>query len=512
MNFNILKKSIFAILTLLFSGCSDDFLDINPTSVLTTEQLQEAVLVNEEVTYGTVNGLYSMMFQPGTGGGFGAVDFGQKGYDIISDMTSSDMALSQSTYNWYYTVASLAVGGDYTNNYGTLPWVYYYKIIRQANLAIETLGGNDLGLDENGEVIQDFEWQNDELKWGLGQARAMRAYGYFYLSQFYVTKYEENTPALPIYTTTNTGNVGLSTNKEVYDLMIKDLVTAKAFLSDFDRKFKHKIDTDVAGALLAYVYAAKKDYLNAQRQLKLIMDAGNFEVTPKDEIVFNGDPKKGGFNNVETQGWMWGVDIKLDYGINLSSFWGKMDIYSYSYQWAGDVKAIDEGLYAQIGENDVRKRQFNTGSPSPQWWGTPSNKFYDDDRELGGQRFVEADNVYMRYSEIVLLYAEMCARLNQDGLAKDALKILLKERINGDYESNIDNITDNEDLLKRIHLETRIELFGEGKSYLAFKRFEASVKRGENHLTRVGDVIEYDSDEVTFEIPLLEVQDNPFID
>lgn len=509
MNFNSIKKSIFALLAIATSACSDDFLDVNPTSVLTTEQLQEAVLVNEEASYGIVNGLYSLMFQPGTAGGFGAADFGQKGYDIISDMTSCDMALSQSTYNWYYTVASLEVGRDYTNNYATMPWIYYYKVIRQANLAIETLGGNNIGLDENGNVDTNYNWETEDVKWSIGQAKAMRAYAYFYLTQFFVTKYEENALALPIYTTPNTGNVALSTNKEVYDLMISDLTTAKEFLNGFDRKYKHQINVDVASGLLAYVYAAKKDYANAKEQCESIIDANNFTITPKDEIVYDGDPKKGGFNDVNTSGWMWGVDLKLDYGINLVSFWGKMDLYSYSYQWAGDVKSMDQGLYDQIQNNDVRKRQFNT---SPEYWLIPSNKFYDDDREVGGQRFVESDYVYMRFAEIKLLYAEMCARLKQDQFAKDALKDLLAERINGDYITVINNISNNADLLERIYLETRIELFAEGKSYLALKRSEGSVTRGENHLNGAGNVINYDADELTFEIPLSEVQNNPYID
>jgi len=61
------------------------------------------------------------------------------------------------------------------------------------------------------------------------------------------------------------------------------------------------------------------------------------------------------------------------------------------------------------------------------------------------------------------------------------------------------------------YLKTRIELFGEGKSYLAMKRNKATITRGSNHLSSVGEAIPYNDERLTFEIPEGEIQFNPFI-
>ncbi len=98
-NCNI-KFSVIAFLLLLV-GCEKDFLDNQPSEFLTQEQVGEAAAVNPAVIEGTISGIYSTMFDPGSGGTTGHDDFGHKGYDIYSDMLSGDMALSVSTYGWY---------------------------------------------------------------------------------------------------------------------------------------------------------------------------------------------------------------------------------------------------------------------------------------------------------------------------------------------------------------------------------------------------------------------------
>ena len=66
-------------------------------------------------------------------------------------------------------------------------------------------------------------------------------------------------------------------------------------------------------------------------------------------------------------------------------------------------------------------------------------------------------------------------------------------------------------LVDEIYLQTRIEFWGEGKSYLAMKRNEATVTRGDNHLSFQGVAIPYNDERLTFEIPEAEILYNPFI-
>ncbi|MFA5326427.1 MAG: RagB/SusD family nutrient uptake outer membrane protein [Prolixibacteraceae bacterium] len=493
--------SIIALMLFSIEGCKKDFLDVQPTEFLTDQQVAEAAKNNPAVIAGSVSGIYTLMFQTGTGGTAEDLDhddFGQKGYDIFSDFLSSDLALSVTTYGWYRRLTEYTVTTDYTNTGNLKPWTYYYKIIRSTNLVISALGGND--------VVPEL----DENKHLMGQAKAMRAYSYFYLTQFYATSYDPTTEILPIYTDPAQPNQPKSTTQDVYTLITKDLTDAISLLDTFERTAKNQVNKYVAEGLLAYTYAVmggNDNYGKAKDLTADIISNGGFTLMDSTEVVYTGDPTIGGFNNVNTPGWMWGVDITTDNGLDLVSWWGQMDRFTYSYQWAGDRKAIDQGLYDKIPANDVRKAQFEIGSENP-YYLCPSNKFYDPNRKTGGQRNVITDYVYMRVAEMYLLNAETAAKSGDEVTAKASLKALVSNRMaNANY---IDNLS-GQGLLDEIYLQTRIELWGEGKSYLAMKRNHATIVRGSNHLSFVGVPVPYDDPRLTFSIPQNEIQNNPFI-
>ncbi|HEU4610273.1 MAG TPA: hypothetical protein VFS31_19270, partial [Chitinophagaceae bacterium] len=69
-----------------------------------------------------------------------------------------------------------------------------------------------------------------------------------------------------------------------------------------------------------------------------------------------------------------------------------------------------------------------------------------------------------------------------------------------------------QDLLNEIYLQSRIELWGEGKSYLAMKRNKATITRGTNHLYEAGNSFQYNDPRLTFVIPQAEVLNNPNLD
>ena len=131
--------------------------------------------------------MYSMMMNTGTGGTTAHEDFGQKGYDIFTDFLSGDLALTANNYNRYANFVNLLSTVDYSDNNNYIPWRYYYRVIRSANLGINSLGGN--------EAIPE----SDAAKHALGQAKALRAYAYFYLSQLYQTEYNGTEAILPLY-------------------------------------------------------------------------------------------------------------------------------------------------------------------------------------------------------------------------------------------------------------------------------------------------------------------------
>jgi len=495
-----MKKSIKYILTLIFIGgigtsCNEDFLEVYPTEFLSQEQIAEAAANNPDVIAGSVAGIYTLLFETGTGGTTNHDDFGQKGYDVYSDMLSGDMALSVSTYGWYRRLTEFQPTQDFTFNNNYMVWRYYYRIIRSANSVIDALGGND--------IVPEL----DANKHLLGQAKALRAYGYFYLAQFFQNGFNPTQAILPIYTDPNQENQPKSAASEVYALAVKDLNDAISLLETFNRASKNQVNKHVAKGLLAYVYGAMGDFANAKIHANDILIEGGFTLMNDDEVVYNGSGDAvGGFNDANTSGWMWGQDITLDNGLDLVSWWGQVDVFTYSYQWAGDRKAIDQSLFDAIGDEDVRKGQFYTSAGG--YYLIPLNKFYDNGRAIGGQRNVETDYVYMRVAEMYLLHAEAAAQTGDEGAAKTSLKFLLDQRMPD--TSYIDGLS-GQNLIDEIYLQTRIELWGEGKSYLAMKRNKATVSRGSNHLSNVGVAIPYDDTRLSFLIPQSEIQNNPFI-
>jgi len=496
MKNNKIYTIVLGLLLLVNYGCSEEFLETEPTSDITQDQLQEASENNPEVVAGSLAGIYTTMFESGTGGTTNHNDFGQKGYDIFSDILSADIALSKNTYNWYNGIAQLQSTVDFTDNDNYKPWRYYYRIIRASNTVIDALGGND--------VVPE----NDENKYLMGQAKGLRAYAYFYLTQFFQNKLDLSEKILPLYTNASQPNQPKSTAQEVYDLIVSDLNSSITLLETFNRSAKNEVNKYVAEGLLAYTYGILGNYTEVKTLTADIINNGGFSIVSRDEASYSysGDPV-GGFDDASNPGWMWGVDITLDNGLDLVSWWGQMDYFTYSYHSFGDIKVIDEALYNQIPATDVRKGQFYN-SPDSDYHLSPWYKFYHSDREFRGQRNITSDYLYMRVAEMYLLNAEACANTGDDAGAITSLKALLNLRL--DDTSYLDALS-GQALIDEIYLQTRIELVSEGKSYLAMKRNKATIVRGPNHLSFVGEPISYDDDRLTLEIPQSEVLNNPVL-
>ena len=483
MRKNVIK--LVPIVMILIWGCSKDFLDVEPSDRLSAEQVARAAEFNPDVVKGGVSGLYQLMYLEDTGGIGGDYDFGQKGMDIFTDMLSADIAHSKTDYGWYSTFSSLQSTVDFTDNANYMAWRYYYRIIRTANTIIGTLGGN--------EAIPELE----ENRHFMGQAKAMRAYAYFYLVQLFTDRYDPSQEILPLYLEPLVEALPKSTTEEIYAQIYDDLNTALDFLSNFSRNLKSEINSDVVKLLIAYAYASEdKNWDKVKTLTKEVIDSGNYTLLTKAEAL-------NGMNFITSPGWIWGSDITIADGISLNSFYSQMDYFTYGYASVGNNKSIDETLYNQIPNDDVRKEWFT--EPELINW----RKYYDPARVWDGQRPVVTDVHYMRIAEVYLLHAEASIKADNDtASASNALKAILNERV--DDSSYIDLLTPTQ-LLNEIILQTRIELWAEGKSYLLKRRNKMDIVRGNNHLIFVGEVMPYDDNRLSFEIPQSEIQNNPFI-
>lgn len=490
--YTMVAASLFTV------SCGDDFLEpIRDTSVLTNVDLTNAAELNPSIVEGTLDGIGSYLIEPR--GVFGTAgnqhhDIGQKGADIFLDMLSGDMALSANGYGWYQNTANLVTTVDYTRTENRMLWQFYYKVVSSANEVITSVGGND--------AVPT----NQEIKYVLGQAKAYRAYAYFYLTQIFQRGYDANQEILP-YTDGDEVIASKVPASKIYDLIISDLTQSRQLLEGFERTSKQKIDKTVATGILAYTYAAMGDYTNAKIFADEIVNSGAYPLTTKGQLAFPGNGS--GFNDVNTQSWIWGYDLTADLGHQLIDWWGQVDYFTYSYAFAGDRKSIDTGLFALIPANDVRKTQFGTTGTTALM---PINKFFDPGRTPGGQQTITTDLIFMRVEEFYLLSAEAAAKSGNEAAAKTTLKALLESRLGSaaNAAAYVDPLSGTA-LVNAIYLQTRIEMWGEGKSYLAMKRNQATSTRGTNHVFRAGESFSYNSDELSYQIPKFEMDNNPSI-
>lgn len=490
-----MKKSLIYSITaasLLTVGCSQDFLDpVRNTAVLTSEDVAAFADVNPALVNGTLDGIGSFMIEPAGVTGTRHYDLGQKGVDIFLDILSGDMALSSNSYGWYQNTANLVATVDYSREENRIIWEYYYKIVNISNNVIQSLGGNDASP------------ATADTRHSLGQAKAYRAYAYFYLAQIFQRQYDPALPILPFYDgeTTITAKVPAS---QIYDLIVSDLQQSITLLDDYSRPYKHQIDKNVAKGLLAYTYAAMGNYPQAKILADQIVDTSGYPLTTSGQLAYPGAGS--GFNDVNTPSWMWGFDITADMGHQLLDWWGQIDYFTYSYAWAGDRKSIDNALLASIPSNDIRKSQYGTSGITTNM---PINKFFDPGRTAGGQQTITTDLIFMRVEEFYLLSAEAAAKSGDEPAAKTRLKALLASRLGGavNADAYVDPLS-GQALKDAIYKQTRIEMWGEGKSYFALKRNQATVTRGTNHVFRSGESFIYNSDEMSFQIPQTELNNN----
>ena len=490
-----MKRSLIYSLvaaSLISIGCSEDFLDpVRNTNVITSEDIAANVDNNPALLGGSLNGIGSLLIEPAGITGTRHYDFGQKGIDIWLDMLSGDMALSANTYGWYRDTANLVSTMDFSREENSIIWRYYYKVIALSNNVINSAGGND--------VVP----ANADVRHIMGQAKAYRAYAYYYLAQIFQRAYDPAQPILP-YTDGETISYAKVPASQIYDLIERDLIDAMALLDDFNPSSKQQINKYVAKGLLAYAYAAQGNYVDAKIQSDEIINSGVYPMTTAGQLAYPGAGS--GFNDVSTPSWMWGYDITIDMGHNLISWWGQMDLFTYSYQAAGDRKTIDAGLFSAIPANDIRRTQFATSGGAIRM---PVNKFFAPGRVVEGQRDVVTDLVFMRVDEFYLLSAEAAAKSGDETSAKNRLKQLLTIRLGSaaNADAFVDPLTGS-NLINTIYNQTRIEFWGEGKAYLAMKRNQATVTRGSNHVFRAGQSFLYNSDELSYQIPQLELDNN----
>lgn len=518
------KIIVLGIATLFFTACSENFLTTEPSGGVLTES-QFATLDNTVST--SILGIYSSMYAYG-----GTHDlFGQRCIDLKTDILSGDIAVTSTTYGWFSTDEMMATSSYETGYF----WSYYYDIIHSANVVLHALALTsdveqkvaEYGLPSS-ENMEYFTSQ-DLIDGGFyAEALAIRAYAYLGLVRHYAESYDEIADptqrlCVPLYneeTAQSMNPQALANVDEVFNMIETDLSLAVDYFEAFkpQRESKLRIDINVARGLLAHAYLNHLDYDNAFEVAKDVIDANAYTILPNAKLLTTG------FTDVSEPSWMWGEDVSIETSTSLASFWGQVDIHTYSYAQAGDVKAIDETLLQSIPAWDGRKRWFITDKTN-KYYGAPDRKFYNlssanTTAETDVDRDWLNDNVFMRIESIYLIAAEAALLKSTPDMdaAVSYLTAITDQRLDttstaaADYAAYKLTLNTPAALKDAIEYNWRVEMWGEGYGLQTFRRLTKNKKRGGNHYYYAGQEVNSSDVYFTFERPTSEDNYNPNID
>lgn len=531
---NILLLTVVALST----ACSDNFLHREPAG---STMLHNQYVQLSDKLEGSMRGVYSMLYKNSS------TDhdaFGQRAIDMYGDLLCGDMALTSEKYGWFVVDERMQ-----TRSYRTsFIWGYYYDIIRNTNLVLALVKEQsdllekvaEYGFPTDLETDEVFTETDLETAVYYAEALTMRGYAYANLVRFFTVPVSEMTeqgltidtyPVLPLYTEDNmSAPHGLSNMGEVYARIENDLTTAidyfNAFADGYVKSSKLEVDKYVAGGLLAYAYLNKAEYCttqedgktaytNALNRAKEVIETSSYEIIPNDDLL------ETGFNNLESNSWMWGQNVTTETATGLASFWGHVDIHTYSYAWSGDTKVIDENLKDTIPSWDGRAKWFNDGKEKGQYKDCPDGKFFSEANRYSTKdedidREWLSDNVFMRIELMHLIAAEASYYLLDYPTAVDYLTNITDERLDkssltaaDEYATYKSSLSNSNLLLDAIKYNWRIELWGEGYGLQTLKRLTKSMKRGGNHLDSAGKEFGASDPAFLFDIPNSEFTYNP---
>lgn len=222
-------QSVLGIALLLFNTSCEDFLEETDQSNFT----QDTYFTQPKHAESIVNAAYADL-RSTTGGGFGGAPWMM--LEFATGLANTDLGQAQNSIN----IRNLSNNSD--NTYGGTYWTSSYRGIANANLAIKNI-----------PTITMDESQKTKF---LGEARFLRAYYYYNLVRIF--------GQVPLITEP----VGLdsealyppkSTEEEIYNLIVEDLVAAEAAGLPVTDK-SGKVTTGAIKSLLSSVYLTMAGY------------------------------------------------------------------------------------------------------------------------------------------------------------------------------------------------------------------------------------------------------------
>ena len=498
----ILASALSGIL-IFGSSCSDSWLQTEPTD----QASNEAVLSTTENAKKAINGLCKLMsMQHGAYWDYFANNGEGTVIQYYLEYPGRDFNYPLMSPGW-----SVIFNNKFTQNvtsgYCAYPWYYYYSIIGNANTVLANI-----------DAAEGEQSEKDYIKAG---ALTFRAYSFFRLSQIYCDSWKESnnggSEGIVLRIDESTGDMPLSTLAQTYEQIYSDLNQAISLFKangDITRDSFYGTsaacypDQNVAEAILARVALSKGDYQTALDNAKAAREGRS--------LMSVSDYKAGFYQN--NSEWIWGTfndaQETLYYGAFLVVF-ARNGYYATNQHYH---VCVARDFIDEISDSDIRKGLFlHKGTFLPEGKAVEEvldtqtssmvGMFADgadgDEAYANAEEYIKTNfsdmtetpyNAYtslkyacegmpgigsiplIRSSEMLLIEAEANYFLNSGNPqpARDNL-IELNKTSGRDPEYSCD--LTGEQLFEEIAKYRRLELWGEGHSWLDCKRWGIAVVR-----------------------------------
>jgi len=459
-----MKKYLFIFISLIALSSCKKFLDIQPESEVSKEEL----FSTEEGFKEALNGAYVGFAGASLYGG----NLTFSNLDIMAQNYQFSSADYQRIAAFDYTLPS------YVDKISVI-WTNAYKQIGNVNQILEVI-------DQRKGIFKD---QNYEIV--KGEALALRAYMHFDLLRMFGTSYKSNPTfkAIPYVTTVSTKTTPYSTVTEVIDKVIADLQEAKSLLKGTDpiipasyvvgypngekatelkssnlflQNRRHRINYFAVVGELARVYLYKGDQVNSLSSAKEVIESKKFPWTLQEDF-FNNDISKRDriFYNEILFGWF--VPKSQDQLTGLFS----RDNPDYSAT-ADQINTIYN--LGTVGADDWRYKQwFRLVKAS----GTADRfylqKYVVNSSPIANQHPLVAPA--LRLSEMYLIAAEASFDTNPS----TAVEYFNTLRIHRGIGANVDATVSKNDFIALLEGEYRKEFYGESQNFFMHKRLNLGI-------------------------------------
>ncbi len=532
MNLNKLKIGLIAMIALLTSACSDDFLEQTPTDSISSA---DALSTPANMML-IINGLHRQMYAQSPIPGGSNSRAGEHYFIPVFDVLSGDLIHSSEGNGWMRSELRWTTHTVETTTTVEQLWYQRYHFIASTSSIINKIEGSDLTID-------------DQLNNVLGQAYAYRAWAYYRLITTYAKGYlignPSTDPGVPLLLGSEPPYESgpRETVENVYNQMISDIDNSIAhFQNASPPDNKSHISINAAYGIKARIALSKGDWSAAADAAAKARDG---------YPLMNESSWKSGFNSVALSEVIWGGKVIDAETVYFRSYFYYISPTFNGSQNRGNPKLFNIEHYHQIPDTDYRKDvvlplapNTNSSASNGQGGSFETDPNYDNKADFEAAyndiistygmtsahnthpymhvKFLSEDPgtinpddvIYMRSSEMYLIEAESKLMMDDLSGAQDALLPLGSERDSA-YDVTIYNT--KESLMEHIKFQRYVELYGEGFSWHDHIRWDEGIDltgSGASSVLYQGGFMQekpsLNSDWV-WKIPQDEIDANPYI-